>query len=131
MTSPPLGSILLASRDPARLRDWYCKAFDVDPNPDGFLRFGDVGVLVDERDDIDDHTVEPGRVILNFHVEDVQRSADRLRSAGATFLTEPEWRGQAWFATVNDPDGNLVQIIEFSADYYTSRGLPVPGHLAG
>lgn len=131
MAPPPLGSILLASTDPARLRSWYASVFGVEPNPDGFLQFGGVGVLIDERDDVAERTVEPGRVILNFHVDDIQDAADRLRMAGATFLVEPEFRGPAWFATAADPDGNLIQIIEFTPEYFTSRGLPAPDHAGG
>jgi predicted enzyme related to lactoylglutathione lyase len=121
-----LGSILLASTDPDRLRAWYCAAFDVVPTPDNFLVIGDVGVLVDGRDDVAEDSVEPARVILNFHVDDLQSAVTRLRDQNAPFLAEPEWRGQAGFATAIDPDGNYVQVIELSREYYTSRQLPPP-----
>ncbi len=46
-----IGSILLASADPTALRAWYERAFDVQPNPDGFLPFGTVDLLITARDD--------------------------------------------------------------------------------
>jgi len=121
-----LGSILLASTDPGRLKAWYSKVFDVEPDADGFLQLGDVGVLVDGRDDVADRNPEPDRVILNFHVDDARAAARRLAETGATMLVEPEWRGQAWFATALDPDGNCIQVIELSDEYYSSRGRARP-----
>lgn len=121
-----LGSMLLASTDPDRLKAWYGEVFDVEPDADGFLQFGGVAVLVDGRDDVADRNPEPDRVILNFHVDDARATARRLTEAGATLLVEPEWRGQAWFATALDPDGNCLQLIELSDEYYSSRGRKRP-----
>jgi predicted enzyme related to lactoylglutathione lyase len=128
MANASLGSILLASADAQRLRHWYSAVFEAAPTEDNFLVLGDVGMLVDERDDVAERTPEPARVILNFHVDDIHSAADRLRANGAELLVEPVWRGQAWFATAVDPDGNHIQIIELSPEYFTSRGLPVPAH---
>lgn len=119
-----LSSLLLASSDPDRLKAWYGEVFDLVPNADGFLVFGEVAVLIDGRADVAEHTVEPARVILNFEVPDIQAATARLRAGGGEFLLEPEWRGQAWFATALDPDGNYLQVIQLSSEYFTSRGLP-------
>src|SRR5439155_9285206 len=53
--------ILLASADPTALRAWYERAFDVHPNPDGFLPFGTVDLLITARDDVAPMNPEPGR----------------------------------------------------------------------
>ena len=124
MRTPPLGSILLASTDPDRLRAWYERAFAVAPDPDGFLRFGPVGVLVDRRDDVADRTVEPGRIILNLHVDDARATVAHLDGLGVTWLAELEDRGDAWFAALLDPDGNCVQVIELTDAYWAARGRP-------
>jgi predicted enzyme related to lactoylglutathione lyase len=119
MATPPLGSILLGTTDARRLRDWYAAAFV--PDGAGFSEvsptmfagsFGDVGLLIDGRDDVSDRNPEPGRVILNFHVEDVRATAARLEGLGVTWLVAPEEREGGVFATLVDPDGNFVQIIE-------------------
>ena len=107
-----LGTILLGSADPDRLRDWYAAAFGVEPDDRGFLTFGSVGVLVDGRDDLGAATAEPGRVIVNFHVEDGRAVAAHLDSLGVTWLVPLEERDPGWFATLVDPDGNYVQIIQ-------------------
>ena len=117
MTS--IDSLLLASADPDRLRKWYVDALGVEPDADGFLRFGHVGVLVDGRDDVDPRTVEPGRVILNHTVPDIKRVAQHLDDRGETWVAGVEYRDAGlWFATVEDPDGNYVQLIETTPEYW-------------
>lgn len=121
MTTPPLGSILLGTTNPGRLRDWYAAAFA--PEGEGFrevsptmfaANFGDVGVLIDGCTDIADKNAEPGRVILNFHVDDARAVADRLDRLGVTWLVELEERSGGLFGTLIDPDGNYVQIIQLA-----------------
>jgi len=118
MSGPALGSLLLGSTDPTRLRDWYRAAFDEEPEAGtGFFTFGDVGVLVDGRDDVAAVNPEPGRYVLNFHVTDLAAAAARLDAAGTTWLQPPEQRPDGLFATAVDPDGNSVQLIQFSPEY--------------
>jgi catechol 2,3-dioxygenase-like lactoylglutathione lyase family enzyme len=126
MAGPDLGSVLLASRDPARLRRWYEEAFEVTPNADGFLEFGGVSVLVDARDDIAERAVEPTRLIVNFHVDDAGATARRLDTLGVTWLAELDHRHDAWFAALFDPDGNVIQIIELTPAYWQARGAESP-----
>lgn len=118
MNTPSLDSLLLASTDPDRLGDWYAAAFDPaeDSRVDGYrvLRFGDVHLLIDRRDDVAERTAEPGRVILNFDVADARGLVTRLDGMGARWLAELEDRDGSLFATALDPDGNYVQLIELS-----------------
>ncbi|MEU5877652.1 VOC family protein [Spirillospora sp. NPDC047279] len=120
--NPPIGSILLGSTDPGRLRAWYETAFDMKADGDGFLRFGEVGVLIDGRDDVAPRAAEP-RVIINLHVKNARTLAERLDGLGVTWITELEYReaGGAWFATLEDPDGNVLQLIELGPDYWRLR----------
>jgi catechol 2,3-dioxygenase-like lactoylglutathione lyase family enzyme len=125
MRRPALGSILLASARPDRLRAWYEEAFGGQPNPDGFLEF-DHGppLLVDGRDDVAVTATDPFRHILNFHVTDARATAARLDRMGVTWVAELEFRGDAWFASLLDPDGNCVQVIELTDAYWATRGRP-------
>lgn len=125
---PAIGSILLGTRDPERLRSWYERAFGVTPDPfDRFLRFGDVGVLIDARSDVAAATVEPGRVIINLHVADAQAVARHLDAMNVTWVAPLEYRERpgAWFGTLTDPDGNYVQIIELTEAYHAMRAAAV------
>ncbi|GAA0931370.1 VOC family protein [Nonomuraea longicatena] len=118
MSRPVLGSILLASTDPARLRDWYVNALEPEAVSEDdayrFLRFGDFHVLIDRRADVSDRNPEPGRLILNFDVPDAKATAARMDGLGVTWLAGLEDRDGSLFATAIDPDGNYVQIIELS-----------------
>ncbi|MFI0355678.1 VOC family protein [Actinomadura sp. 9N407] len=132
---PAIGSILLASTNPESLRAWYERAFDVKADADGFLRLGEVGLLIDGRDDVAVTAAEPARVIINLHVTDAQETARRLGSLGVNWVADLEYREDAgaWFGTVLDPDGNYLQIIELTAAYWVARreraGLRAAGSL--
>jgi predicted enzyme related to lactoylglutathione lyase len=113
-----LGSLLLASTDPARLRAWYVEALqpDDDAAVGGYrmLRFGEFYVMIDTRDDVGDANPEPGRLILNFDVADARSTAARIDGLDATWLAPLEDRDGSLFGTAIDPDGNYVQIIQLS-----------------
>jgi uncharacterized glyoxalase superfamily protein PhnB len=115
-----LGSILLASTDPERLRAWYAAALspDEESTVDQYriLKFGDFYVLIDSRSDITDKNPEPGRMILNFDVDDARAVAARLDEMGASWVAALEDRDGSLFGTVTDPDGNYVQIIQLSEE---------------
>ncbi|MEV0592392.1 VOC family protein [Nonomuraea cavernae] len=121
MRLPSLDSILLASTDPARLRDWYAAALDPEENADvdGYLvlKFGHFHLLIDSRADISDKNPEPGRMVLNFDVADARAVVARFETLGVSWLTELEDRHGSLFATAIDPDGNYVQIIELSEEH--------------
>jgi predicted enzyme related to lactoylglutathione lyase len=118
--APTLGSILLGTTDPGRLREWYTAAFAAgdgdeftEVTPSLFAcRFGNTSLLIDGRSDVAETSPDPGRVILNFHVDDARATAARLDRLGVTWLVELEERDGGLFGTLVDPDGNYVQIIE-------------------
>jgi predicted enzyme related to lactoylglutathione lyase len=118
MGKPVLSSILLGTTDPERLRAWYLDRFHADVDGYGNLDLGGFGLVIEQRDDVAATNPEPGRVIVNFHVDDIQAVAKHLNSLGVTWLVEPEDRGPGWFGTVIDPDGNYVQVIEFKPEYF-------------
>jgi predicted enzyme related to lactoylglutathione lyase len=119
-TTAKLGGMLLASTDPARLRDWYVAALGpkVSRTPGepayDVLDFHGFYLMVDTRDDIGETNPEPARVILNFEVGDARATAKRIDDCGTEWVAPLEDRDGSWFATATDPDGNYVQIIELS-----------------
>jgi catechol 2,3-dioxygenase-like lactoylglutathione lyase family enzyme len=121
--TPAIGSILLASREPERLRAWYERAFGIRADADGFLRFGEVGLLIDGRDDVAPLAAEAARTIINLHVDDARAIARHLDSLAVAWVAPLEYRegAGAWFGTALDPDGNLFQIIELTPAYWTAR----------
>jgi catechol 2,3-dioxygenase-like lactoylglutathione lyase family enzyme len=117
-----IGSALLASTDPDRLRRWYAEATGAEPDVDGFLDYRTLGVLVDHRDDVAPRAADPTRVILNYHVTDIHAAAARLEKLGAPWVAPVEYRDAGlWFGTVEDPDGNYVQLIQTTPDYWVQK----------
>lgn len=120
MATAKLSSILLASTDPQRLHDWYVAAFppDVDEGQDQYRMVGyaDFWVIIDQRDDVGPRNQEPGRVILNFEVEDAEAAVARIDQAGTAWVAPLEDRDGSFFATATDPDGNYVQVVQLSAE---------------
>ena len=53
--------------------------------------------------------------MVNFSVGNIQDCYTNLTEKGVVFLREPEketWGG--WVATFNDPDGNILQLLQLS-----------------
>jgi hypothetical protein len=118
MTGTSIGSLLLSSRDPDALHDWYLAALPPErshsQNGYRFLDYGSLEILIDSRPDLADVAADPTRLIVNFHVPDARAAAARLTELGARWVAELEDRNGNLFGTVADPDGNLVQIIELN-----------------
>lgn len=121
MTRPVLNSMLLGSTDPDRLKAWYLEGFQAKVDGYGNLDLGGFGLLIEHRDDVAPKTAEPGRYVINFAVEDIQATAAHLRALDVEWLVEPEDRGIGWFATMIDPDGNYVQLIQMKPEYYANK----------
>jgi predicted enzyme related to lactoylglutathione lyase len=116
MTTPRPGSILLGTTRPAELRDWYRRALAPDHEGDGGIDLGGFLLVIDQRDDVAAKNDEPGRMILNFHVDDFDAVEARLRAAGVDWIAPATDRPAGRFATFADPDGNYLQIIQFAKE---------------
>jgi len=116
MIAAKVGSILLGTTRPAELRDWYRRALAPNYKGEGPIDFGGFLLVIDQRDDIDAKNSEPGRMILNFHVDDFDAVEAKLRAAGVDWLVPVADRPSGRFGTFADPDGNYLQIIQFKKD---------------
>jgi hypothetical protein len=113
MDNLQLSSILLGSKQPDVLREWYRKVLAPDHDGDGPILLGGLMLVIDGRDDIATSNPEPGRMILNFHVDDFDGVESRLQSAGVEWLEPVADRPVGRFGTFTDPDGNYLQVIQF------------------
>ncbi len=118
MTGTSIGSLLLSSRDPEALHEWYLAALPPErshsQNGYRFLGYGSLEILIDSRPDLAEVAADPTRLIVNFHVPDARAAAARLTALGVRWVAQLEDRNGNLFGTVADPDGNLVQIIELN-----------------
>lgn len=110
-------SILLGTTNPDRLRAFYERVFDLTPNQE-WLQLAGTGLLVDGRDDVAPRNTEPGRVVLTIDTDDAAAFVRRLRDEEVRWVSELEERTDGMFCTFEDPDGNLVQVIQLNDAYY-------------
>jgi hypothetical protein len=112
MTTLTPGSMLLGTARPIELRAWYRAALAPESTGDGALDLGGFLLVIDGRDDVAAKNDEPGRVIMNFHVEDFDVASAQLNAAGVAWVAVDD-RENGRFGTFTDPDGNYLQIIQW------------------
>jgi len=121
MSTTSLMSLMLSSTDPERLHGWYTSVLppETDSQQDQYriLGYGGFYLFLDSRDDVGPKAAEPGRVVLNFDVDDAQGFASRADEQGTEWLAPLEDRDGSFFATAIDPDGNYVQVIQLSEEH--------------
>jgi predicted enzyme related to lactoylglutathione lyase len=105
------------SDNPERLREFYRNVVGLsDDHPELGSPFlaGESAIYMGEHSDVHGHAKEPARAILNFFVDDLAAEQKRIEGHGVIFSRtagrEP-WGGV--ISTFPDPDGNLLQLIEF------------------
>ena len=113
--APPIGSLLIGSSQPDAMKDWYRKAFDVKENDMGAFEFGPVQLFVETHSDVSSPTKESARVLINLNVDDCRGLAAHLQQVGTKFVRQVEQEPFGLIATVADPDGNYIQIIQWGA----------------
>ena len=53
-------------------------------------------------------------MLINMFVDDLGAEHQRLLAKGVTFIRDPERDLHGLFATFLDPDGNYLQLVEFT-----------------
>ena len=56
---------------------------------------------------------DPARHMVGLTSDDIMADWRRLRDAGVAFIEDPKDYGNVWVATFKDPDGNLLQLLQF------------------
>lgn len=115
MPTMPAGSILIGSTRATELGDWYRRIIAPDHTGDGPIVLGELWLIIEQRDDVSETNPEPGRSILNFHVEDFDLHEAQLQAAGVEWIAPAEDRAAGRFATFKDPDGNYLQLIQLKS----------------
>lgn len=104
------------------MREFYRGALGLEPRSDRehFVSF-DWGALdpraprltITVHSQVEGASKDPLRVMVNLEVDDLDAIYARLRALGVPFVRPPEaehFGGR--IATLRDPDGNLVQLLE-------------------
>jgi predicted enzyme related to lactoylglutathione lyase len=108
-------AITLESRAPDRAAAWYRHALGL-TGADPLVTAGGVELRFTLATADAPNTVEPARIILNFHVDDIRTAEARLVALEAVWVRELERTRWGIIGTVLDLDGNYVQIVEPAPD---------------
>ena len=133
MATATISSMLLSSDDPQQLARWYATAFEAEPTsapggPDGpgytIVELDGFYLMFDKRDDVSGRNPQGARTLLNVEVDDAAATAARLDALGATWISPLENRDGNQFATVEDPDGNWLQLVSLSDEHEAQMSSP-------
>ena len=111
-TTTTLGSLLIGSADPDKLAAWYREAFAPGTAAGRVINLAHGKLIFDGRDDLATVPAEPGRVLVNLHVEDFDAAEAHLRELCVTWIRTRAAIPAGTLATLADPDGNYVQIVQ-------------------
>ena len=83
---------------------------------DDFIAFelGDIRFNIGLHDRVKGPSQDPFRFMPHLGVQEIHGEYERLKAEGVEFLRPPEqehWGG--WIATFKDPDGNILQMLQF------------------
>ena len=122
------GFILWTSADRfASMRDFYVETLGIAPRSDrehfvsfdwGATEAGAPRLTITVHSAVRGIAKEPLRAMVNLEVRDIEAVHARLRGLGVPFLRPPEREHfGGWIATLRDPDGNLVQLLQQPPDH--------------
>jgi predicted enzyme related to lactoylglutathione lyase len=78
------------------------------------FQLGDIRFNIGSHSQVSGEAKDPFRIMAHLGVDDIHAEHRRLREAGTKFIRPPQqehWGG--WVATFEDPDGNLLQMLQF------------------
>jgi len=81
-----------------------------------FVVFGEVGtpaLSLGTHSEVRGRNADPARHMVGLLSDDVTADWKRLKAAGVEFVEDPKDYGKLWIATLKDPEGNLVQLLQF------------------
>jgi predicted enzyme related to lactoylglutathione lyase len=81
-----------------------------------FVVFGEAGAPalgLGTHSEVRGRNADPARHMLGLLTSDVAADSKRLKAAGVEFVEDPKDYGTLWIATLKDPEGNLVQLLQF------------------
>jgi predicted enzyme related to lactoylglutathione lyase len=112
-----LNTIMINSENPSSLRDFYQAVLGEPMWTGGEFTGWQAGIgmlLIGPHSDVKGTNEMPGRIMATFETAEVQEEFARITALGGRGIQPPyhpeEAGGEAWLATVADPDGNYLQL---------------------
>jgi len=86
---------------------------------EGFVVLGDRGtpaLALGTHSQVRGRNMDPARHMVALSTDDIDADWKRLKAAGVEFIEDPTDYGPLRIATLKDPEGNLVQLLQPSAE---------------
>lgn len=117
---PPIPAGVIIWTEASRfdtLAEFYAGTLGLEPitrRPD-HIAFADAGfrLTIGVHNEVRGRAIDPLRVMVNLAVQDIFSTSRKLHDLGVELIRTPElesWGG--WIATLSDPDGNTVQLLQ-------------------
>jgi predicted enzyme related to lactoylglutathione lyase len=81
----------------------------------GFVVLGELGsatLALGTHSEVRGRNADPARHMVGLNTDDVDAEWKRLTAAGVEFVEKPTDYGQLRIATLKDPEGNVVQLLQ-------------------
>jgi predicted enzyme related to lactoylglutathione lyase len=81
----------------------------------GFVVLGDRGkpaLALGTHSDVHGRNTDPARHMVGLDTDDVTADWKRLKDAGVEFVEDPTDYGNFRIATLKDPEGNILQLLQ-------------------
>ena len=109
-------SVLIWSEDVKRLVPFYRDVLGLKPQmeSEGFTVFllNGTGLAIGTHSEVQGRSRDPNRMMVNLRVDDCRAEYERLSKQGVAFSRTPTEDAIHIIATFNDPDGNVLQLLE-------------------
>jgi predicted enzyme related to lactoylglutathione lyase len=89
--------------------------FKVGLQIEGFVILGELGtpaLSLGTHSEVRGRNTDPARHMVGLGTDDVDADWKRLKAAGVEFVEAPTNYGQLRIATLKDPEGNLLQLLQ-------------------
>ncbi len=111
-----IGGVFFRAKDPAALSDWYAKHLglnNMNVNYEPWIQERGPTVFALFPADTDYFGSESQNFMLNFRVDDLDGMLQQLRANGVKIVKEVEEQtGVGRFASIEDPEGNRIELWE-------------------
>lgn len=113
--------VTIAAKDPKALARWYCSTFGFEIAYESTrslttcVRLGAGLIEIIEAADIEEVSHgerDPGLRHLAISVTDVHKAYENLEAKGVMFKSEPREKEGVWTAFLEDPEHNLLHLIQ-------------------
>jgi predicted enzyme related to lactoylglutathione lyase len=107
--------VMIGSDNPESLGAFYTKVLGKPGFRDGTW-FGwddNAQLMIGGHSEVNGKNALPQRMMLTVEVKNVSKSFEKIKAMGATVVAEPykpDPDGKNWLATLEDPDGNFIQL---------------------